>query len=548
MEEPLQHYHWPIIYVRGYAMTQKEIDETAADPFCGFNLGSTQYRARPDKKLPPQNFIFESPLVRLQSDYGYHDVYENGLDIMEDHWVGQEKFNGGIERRSVIVYRYYDEVSSQFGGPNRPKPDVVRFARGLNDLIREVRKLVIRCESNESTAENFRCYLVAHSMGGLVCRAFLQNPEVGDRELVGRVAKFFTYATPHNGIDVAGVNIPDWLKLFDVDTFSRKNMAKYLAIPKNARDQFPDRVDLIPEDRFPSRNIFCMIGTNRGDYEAAFGASRTFVGHGSDGLVRIDNASVWGVDKTGKMSAPTATAYAYRAHSGRYGIVNGEESYQNLARFLFGDLRVDMWADITEVRVPQELQKDDAKGKVDALYLFEVFAAPRGKRWHLTRRTAEEDSVAVRRHRDVRGVSESKPARIHLSTVFLANRYKVDQAGDTLAYVLTFGVKIPEYEVDKKFWPNRHFEGSDLFRDSLVVELRMPTEEDGDWTVTHDWQSDDAAQSSRPVERQRFLKDGSVELLFEFKSGDKKDPKGPGIRGNLRFVVSQWNVTGDNSR
>ena len=37
-------YH-PIIYVRGYAMTPSEIDETTADPFCGFNLGSTVYRA-----------------------------------------------------------------------------------------------------------------------------------------------------------------------------------------------------------------------------------------------------------------------------------------------------------------------------------------------------------------------------------------------------------------------------------------------------------------------------------------------------------------------
>ncbi|CUQ67646.1 protein of unknown function [Candidatus Nitrospira inopinata] len=27
----------PIIYVRGYAMTQGEIDRTTADPFCGFN-------------------------------------------------------------------------------------------------------------------------------------------------------------------------------------------------------------------------------------------------------------------------------------------------------------------------------------------------------------------------------------------------------------------------------------------------------------------------------------------------------------------------------
>ena len=37
----MQAPYFPIIYVRGYAMTEGERDETAADPFCGFNLGST---------------------------------------------------------------------------------------------------------------------------------------------------------------------------------------------------------------------------------------------------------------------------------------------------------------------------------------------------------------------------------------------------------------------------------------------------------------------------------------------------------------------------
>ena len=47
----------PIIYVRGYAMTSSERDETAADPFCGFNAGSTVYRATVDKKAAAQKFV-----------------------------------------------------------------------------------------------------------------------------------------------------------------------------------------------------------------------------------------------------------------------------------------------------------------------------------------------------------------------------------------------------------------------------------------------------------------------------------------------------------
>ena len=40
----------PIIYVRGYAMTQSEIEDTVADPYMGFNLGSSKTR-----QLPPMS-------------------------------------------------------------------------------------------------------------------------------------------------------------------------------------------------------------------------------------------------------------------------------------------------------------------------------------------------------------------------------------------------------------------------------------------------------------------------------------------------------------
>jgi hypothetical protein len=36
-------YH-PIIYVRGFAATQSEIEEAVADPYMGFNVGSTKAR------------------------------------------------------------------------------------------------------------------------------------------------------------------------------------------------------------------------------------------------------------------------------------------------------------------------------------------------------------------------------------------------------------------------------------------------------------------------------------------------------------------------
>jgi len=521
---------WPIIYVRGYAMSRTEIDETTADPFCGFNIGSTVIRATPNPKTPPRKLIFESPLVRLQSDFGYGDVYDDGLDI------GDPDFEGAIETSSVIIYRYYDDASSLFGAGKTP--DIEIFAKGLSDLILRVRDLVCLNPKNNVQPADFRCFLVAHSMGGLVCRAFLQNAKLGDPKARACVDKFFTYATPHNGIEMAGMNVPEFLGLNDINNFNRDRMAKYLDIEQLYEKT--KRVDWMQEETFSSERIFCMVGTSRGDYDVAAGLSRTFAGNGSDGLVRIANASVWGVNKLGKLSAPSATAYCYRSHSGRYGIVNSEEAYQNLVRFLFGDVRVDLWVDISGVRVPQQLEQDDADGKVDGLYQIEALASPRGKRWYLTRRVAEEDSVACRDHAAMKKATAANPEKVYLSTVFLANRYKTNPKVRTLSYSMTIAIRVPDYEVNKRFWPDRHYEGGYLYRDSVVIELKPPTKPDGDWQVTYNWQSKDVGQATIPIPVDK-LKAGKVEVDIPFFTADETPPRSPGVVGKLRFVISRWN-------
>ena len=513
---------FPIIYVRGYAMTERERDETTADPFCGFNLGSTVYRATPDKTRPAQKFVFESPVLRLMSDFGYCDVYDNGLDIMDGEW------EGGITPRSIVIYRYYEQASALLGSGKTP--DISHFARGLSELILRVRELVCANPANALAPEDFRCHLVAHSMGGLVCRAFLQNPELGEDQARACVDKVFTYATPHNGIEVAGINVPQWLSAADMNNFNREYMARYLKL--ETLYQKTGRVDWLPEEAFPSERFFCMIGSNRADYGVALGLSRTFAGHGSDGLVRIENASVWGVNAKGKLSSPCATAYAYRSHSGFFGIVNSEEAYQNLTRFLFGDVRVDIWVDIDSVQLPPEIQ-----GKaVNALYQFELLASPRGKRWYLTRRMAEEDSVACRSHQDLVDPANKSARSIYLSTAFLANRARVNPARPSLAYGLTLGVRVPDYEVERKFWADMHYEGRYLFRDTVVVEMVPPQVPGEAWTASFGWQSDSAGRATESLDY-KTLKSGKQVMSIAFGS-----TTAPGIAGRLRFVVSAWNA------
>lgn len=512
----------PIIYVRGYAMTEREQDETTADPFCGFNLGSTVCRATPEKDKPAKKFIFESPVLRLQSDFGYRDVFENGLDIVDPDWEGT------IPAKSIVIYRYYEQASALLGSGQTPA--ITDFAKGLSDLVLRVRDLVCAHPNSGMTQDDFRCYLVAHSMGGLVCRAFLQNPDLGDAQARRCVDKVFTYATPHNGIEMAGLNVPKWLNVADMSNFNRDKMASYLKLDNLYKKT--GRVDWLPEEAFPSERFFCMVGTNRADYEAAMGVSRAFAGHGSDGLVRIDNASVWGVNARGQTSNPSATAYAYRSHSGYFGIVNSEEAYQSLRRFLFGDVRVDIWVDVDSVQVPAEIQ-----GKaVNALYQFELLASPRGKRWYVTRRVAEEDSVACRSHQQLVDPANKSARSVYLSTVFLDNRARVDTSRPSLAYGMTIGVRVPDYEVERKFWPDSHYEGGYLFRDTLIVEMVPPQKEGDNWAVTFAWQSKKSGRASESL-AYKTLKSGKLQMVVPFSSDGA-----PGIAGRVRFVVSAWNA------
>ncbi|NTV66280.1 MAG: hypothetical protein HGB06_01070 [Chlorobaculum sp.] len=515
--------YYPIIYVRGYAMSDAEKNQTAADPFCGFNDGSTVYRANIDKLKPARKFIFESPILRLINDYNYHEVYDNGMDIVDDGWAGSFK------QSSIVIYRYYDQASELLGSGKCPP--IEAFAKGLNTLIYKVRDLVCSHEENGVTEKEFRCYLVAHSMGGLICRAFLQNSRIGDREAVQCVDKMFTYATPHNGIEMAGLNVPQWLEKADMNNFNREKMADYLDLESEFKNT--ERVDWLPEEAFPSKRMFCMIGTNRDDYEVAMGVSRTFAGHGSDGLVRIENASVWGIDRSGQTSRPCATAYAYRSHSGFFGIVNSEEAYQNLTRFLFGDVRVDIWANIEQVYLPTTLE--GKKKDVDALYLLEVLAAPKGKQWYLTRRVAEEDSVACISYKALTEATPENPKQIYLSTIFLSNKARTNVNDPSLTYALKLGIRVSEYELKHTFWPDGHFEGSYLVNDTLVVKMTPPQDGESAWEVSYNSLGGTMGNGS---EKMSYEQIANHEIKLSVPFGRKAHP---GIQGHLSFGISAWN-------
>jgi hypothetical protein len=328
----------PIIYVRGFAGSTSGINSAVDDPFYGFNSGSTHVRVGDHRR--PVFYQFESPLMRLILDHEYQ-LYGGGLGGQQQ-WL-TDRPSGSVDQASIWIHRFYDMSASTFGA----KPQAFRIEAAAEDLLTLVKLVLDRTGAP-------KVHLVAHSMGGLVCRSMIQrvipnlaglhgNPE----RATDVVASLFTYATPHGGIEFdLGFGLFERLRdafgIAGADIFGPTRMWRYLT-PGDTREGTPPSgwdPTVIPDDAFPVERVFTLVGTNPGDYDVSAGLSAKAVGAQSDGLVQIDNAQVPGAH----------VAFVHRSHSGRYGIVNSEEGYQNLRRFLLGDLEVT--ADLTGLRLP----------------------------------------------------------------------------------------------------------------------------------------------------------------------------------------------------
>jgi len=531
----------PIIYVRGYAMTQSEIEDTVADPYMGFNVGSCKVRQMWDGTV--RKYFFESPLVRLLKQFGYRDVYVDGSDRV----VGGPETDAQhttVAYKSIVIYRYYEPSSDDLG--TGAKPDMKQFASGLGKLILDLRARIypqgaatVITDADRTLGklpyDKFRVYLVAHSMGGLVVRAFLQNPALGDAEPRGLVDKVFTYATPHNGIEISLLgNVPPWLALYGMNTFNRDEAAAVLGLTTEQRDS--GAVDIVTN--FDASRIFNLVGTDPGDYKVAAGLSSAAVGEASDGLVRITNATTRARSATGFIASPNA--FVHRSHSGYFGIVNSEEGYQNLTRFLFGDVRADGRLDVDELTLPPAVQKEkDANKVVHASYLFEVTISVRGKPWQLHRRIASENSAIVRKFDDLfptrdavtKAWQPDRAASPMLFSVFLDKSQS--QTGNTLAFAADICVRATEYEVDGLLFFKNHFEGGYLFRDMLTLEAAPPLTQGGAWEIAYQF-----ANQRDQQPRLATVKEAAAVLTFEIPI-EQLTP--PGIKARLQVETQVWN-------
>lgn len=445
----------PVIYVRGFAGTGSAVNAAVDDPFYGFSQGSVHARA--DGSGRAKFHQFESPMLRLVADHKYE------VPVHGDQWrYLSSADSGSVNPASIWIHRFYDESANTFN----EDPESFSFEEAAQNLFSLI-KLVL-----EKTGAP-KVFLVAHSMGGLICRSLLQRvipesvaEEKGEIDPAAGtkfVARVFTYATPHGGIRFSvgfGLleKIRDATGFQGADVFGPDRMYEYLTPPSLRRIRTRDgfRGTEMPEDGFPVSELFCLVGSNPEDYDVAFGLSSRAVGARSDGLVQIDSAAVKGA----------ALAVVHRSHSGRYGIVNSEEGYQNLQRFLFGDLKIE--AEIVGFTVgrndPPEVE-----------FQLDVGLAIRGLPV-----LVHEQSAAHFCPVQIEHWKEGDPidSPVPLLTTFLSSKAPRPRVEGREVPRLRHALKLRLMSITEKeghFFFDNHLEQTEDWQDTLLVDIEPPS-------------------------------------------------------------------------
>ncbi|HYK00777.1 MAG TPA: hypothetical protein VE974_03415 [Thermoanaerobaculia bacterium] len=499
--------YYPIVYVRGYAMTENEREDVFHDAYYGFSATSVEKRNAP----PPRYFevdIFEGQFIRLMKlkDYAYADAVNKGLTHFHSNptrsiWISRfydrDYLHGSV--RSIVEHA--EELYDQIVGP----------AAGEDDLRSKLKKTGCDFGPND---EEFKVILVAHSMGGLVCRTLIQNimPKKGI-DPKAWIHRLVTIGSPHGGIELG--RVPDALENFVAKTFNPFDSG--LFNPRRMREY----LNLTPEhdphslgdSGFPVKRCFCIIGSDH----ASYNATRMITGGFSDGLVKQDRAYVVAGRKPAGDYREQDVAYGanvHRAHSGNRGIVNSYESYENLHRFLFGDVKAAISLANLHVNVPTEDQGKEAS----YFYDFEFLASIKGTGVYLQRREQDPCENALRFKR------ENLPSSLQLYTGFLNTALKTDEANDFSEFALT--IRVVEHRVEKGLFWDHEYPGRHIYNETLLIRV-------GDFNPDRDgqevrilWLSDRASDWTE-IEPQNSTYDIPLRTAQS-------------VSGSVRIAVSPW--------
>ncbi|MCA9297471.1 MAG: hypothetical protein KDA28_00310, partial [Phycisphaerales bacterium] len=230
-------------------------------------------------------------------------------------------------------------------------------------------------------------------------------------------------------------------------------------------------------------------------------------------------------------------AFVHRSHSGHYGIVNSEEGYQNLSRFLFGDVRVDGVLEVRKITLPPRIEKAmKDKKKIRASYHFETVVRPRGARYDLSRRVVDEGSAVFRTFDELlkperEGLAEARHP--HLFSTYLSVKNRTKSQGP-LVFSIDLRIQVPEYEVDGFLFLDDHIKGSSLLR--VTLHLAVDRDDANGWEIRYGF---DDTTPGRPGRTKAERVGGTGGMVFRIPITSSTRP---GIDATLRLTASAWNT------
>ena len=387
-------------------------------------------------------------------EFAYVDASHGGLGLaMRDAVdIGRPVLN---PTRSLWISRFYD--TDVVTGRVRP---ISKHAQDLRTLIDETIPEALNDCGVDTSGPDYKVILVAHSMGGLVCRALIQKlyPESGI-DPKSKIYRLVTMGSPHGGIEF-GI-VPNFLESFVVNTFNPGDasmfydhqMRQYLNL---SDEESLNNLGVIgratkDEKSFPASRCFCIIGSNHAAYDVLGGQQKRITGNYSDGLVKQDRAFI----------EQAFTANVHRAHSSRdQGIVNSYQSFENVQRFLFGDTKVAV--KLAEFTITNPLGVGQ-KG----YYSVEFRLAVRGAGAVFLHDRREDPCENAFRFT---AEDAATPLSLALHNVFLSS--KKAQAGDpTLNFLISF--RVTATQIEKGMLWDHEYPVRPIYSETL--EIRVDT-------------------------------------------------------------------------
>ena len=125
------------------------------------------------------------------------------------------------------------------------------------------------------------------------------------------------------------------------------------------------------------------------------------------------------------------------------------------------------------------------------------------------------------------------PRHPRIFSLFLAKSKKSVKNRRSLGFAIDLGVQVPEYEVDRSWRPDDHYDGGYLFRDKLNLEITPNS--DGKWVLRCGFDSKTPNRVSRKEVDRVELGEG---FAYEIPINSNTTP---GIKATLKIHCTPWN-------